>query len=97
MLTLLGPQSRFGEKLLELRVVRPQRETAVLKGSRDGRMVASLAFLRVSTLYERRCCCIQGCELAGEARPIISAGLVEYGKSEPTSGHFPSCSFCRVS
>ena len=30
VLTLSGPQSRFEDKLLEIRVVRPQNETAAL-------------------------------------------------------------------
>ena len=35
VLTLSGPQSRFEDKLLEIRVVRPQNETAALKGPRQ--------------------------------------------------------------
>ena len=36
VLTLLGPQSRFGDNPLNFQVVRPQNGTAVLKGSRMG-------------------------------------------------------------
>ena len=32
LIALLGPQSRFGDKLLEIRLVCPQNGTAVLKG-----------------------------------------------------------------
>ena len=35
-LTPLEPQSRFGGKLLEIRVVCPQHGTAVLKGLNEG-------------------------------------------------------------
>ena len=34
VLTLEGPQSRFGDKLLDISVVCPEDGTAVLKGSR---------------------------------------------------------------
>ena len=34
LLTLLGPQSRFGDKLLRIWVIYPQNGTAVLKGLR---------------------------------------------------------------
>ena len=39
LLTLLGPQSRFGDKLLVIRVVCPQNGTAVLKALTPGPVV----------------------------------------------------------
>ena len=44
-LTLLGPQSRFGGTLLEIRVVCPQNETAVQKELSEDKRPSTYIFI----------------------------------------------------